>query len=81
MNTPEVGATYRHYKGGLYAVIANAINEPTKSEVVVYRAKSDGTVWVRPLWRWNEEARVRVEVPPNTGKYKYESVQRFVRVE
>lgn len=45
---PMVGGHYRHYKGGLYVVVAIATNEGSKERVVVYRG-SDGHVWARPL--------------------------------
>ena len=50
---PRPGARFRHYKGGEYEVIANALEEATLRHVVVYRA-ADGTVWTRPIDDWNE---------------------------
>lgn len=50
---PTPGARFRHYKGGEYEVIANALEEATLGHVVVYRA-ADGTVWTRPIDDWNE---------------------------
>jgi hypothetical protein len=38
---------YRHYKGGLYEFVCEAILESDLTPVVVYRA-ANGTVWVRP---------------------------------
>ncbi len=51
---------YRHYKGGLYGVVAWATDEPTMTPVVVYRSVADGRVWVRS--REDFEATVHVEV-------------------
>lgn len=50
-DTPLVGGVYRHYKGGLYVVVAIATMEGSKERCVVYRG-SDGHVWVRPLRQW-----------------------------
>ncbi len=49
---PTPGTRFRHYKGGEYEVIANALEEATLKHLVVYRA-SDGTVWTRPIDDWN----------------------------
>lgn len=38
---------YRHYKGGLYELVCEAVLEANHTPVVVYRGQ-DGVVWVRP---------------------------------
>jgi hypothetical protein len=38
---------YRHYKGGVYEVVCEAILEADHTAVVVYRGQDGGT-WVRP---------------------------------
>jgi hypothetical protein len=38
---------YRHYKGGVYEVVCEAILEADHTAVVVYRGQ-DGKTWVRP---------------------------------
>lgn len=38
---------YRHYKGGVYEVVCEAILEADHTAVVVYRGQ-DGMTWVRP---------------------------------
>lgn len=44
------GVTYRHRKtGGIYEVESIATIEATMTTCVIYRAKSDGRRWVRPL--------------------------------
>jgi hypothetical protein len=41
--------TYRHYKGGLYAVIGAATHSETEEPLVVYRALYGAFgLWVRP---------------------------------
>jgi len=38
---------YRHYKGGIYELVAQAVLEADHTPVMVYRGQ-DGAVWVRP---------------------------------
>ena len=46
----EIGAKYRHFKGGEYVVVAVAKDSENLEPVVVYRALyGEGQVWVRPL--------------------------------
>lgn len=49
---PKPESRFRHYKGGEYEVIANALEEATLAHVVVYRSPK-GTVWTRPIDDWN----------------------------
>lgn len=51
-NGPKPGSKFRHYKGGEYEVLANALEEATLHHLVVYRAPK-GTVWTRPIDDWN----------------------------
>ncbi len=46
--------TYRHYKGGIYEVLATATHSETLETMVVYQSKKDGGIWVRPLAMWND---------------------------
>ena len=49
----------RHYKGGMYEVIALAKHSETLEELVVYKALyGEGKVWVRPLAMWEEKVLV-----------------------
>jgi hypothetical protein len=63
---PLPGQRFRHYKGGLYEVVAVARLEATHEPLVVYRAEVDGTVWARPLAQWSE-----------TVEHEGQSVTRF----
>jgi hypothetical protein len=46
--------TYRHFKGGLYAVIGLARHSETEEELVVYRPLSgEQGLWVRPVSMWS----------------------------
>jgi hypothetical protein len=38
---------YRHYKGGEYELVCEAVMEADHAPVIVYRG-DDGAVWVRP---------------------------------
>lgn len=38
---------YRHYKGGIYELVCEAVMEADQTPVMVYRGQ-DGAVWVRP---------------------------------
>lgn len=38
---------YRHYKGGIYELIGEAILESDLTPMIVYRA-DDGRLWIRP---------------------------------
>ena len=38
---------YRHYKGGIYELVCEAVLEADNTPVIVYRGQ-DGMTWVRP---------------------------------
>jgi hypothetical protein len=42
---------YRHYKGGLYRLLYEALREDDETLMAVYQSLEDGCVWVRP---WTE---------------------------
>lgn len=44
---PTSGTAYVHFKGGTYAVVANALDSETKEAVVIYRSQQTGQLWVR----------------------------------
>ena len=51
--------TYRHFKGGMYKVIAIAKHTETGEEMVVYRSLDDERqLWVRPLAMFKEKVKV-----------------------
>lgn len=52
---PEVGSVWRHYKGGLYVVVARSIKEDTLEPLVTYRSNARGTFWTRTLANFMEE--------------------------
>ena len=54
---------FRHYKGGVYEVVCEAILEADHTPVVVYRG-DDGATWVRPRAGFFETVEVNgVRVP------------------
>lgn len=46
---------YRHFKGGIYEVVAIAFHSETLEEMVVYKNIENGKVWVRPASMWDEK--------------------------
>lgn len=70
-NCPMVGGTYRHYKGGLYTVVAIATNEGSKTRCVVYRG-ADGHVWVRPLSQWFEGVKLNTGDRATVTRFAYD---------
>lgn len=40
---------FQHFKGGIYWIIAVAMDSETKEQMVVYKNISDKKIWVRPL--------------------------------
>jgi len=45
-----IGATYQHYSGKCYTVVAIAKHSETLEEMVVYQAQyGEKQIWVRPL--------------------------------
>ena len=51
---PEIGKTYRHFKGNLYKVVDIANHSERLEKMVVYKPLKTGDTWVRPLSMWDE---------------------------
>ncbi len=51
---PLPGASYKHYKGGIYEVISMATHTETQEAMVVYKSLLFGSIYVRPLDSWNK---------------------------
>ena len=46
---------YRHFKGGMYEVVAIAKHSETEEELVIYRnLQEPEKIWARPLRMWFE---------------------------
>lgn len=52
---PRAGNVFRHYKGGIYCVVARALREDTLEDVVIYHSNAKGTTWERTLANFTEE--------------------------
>jgi hypothetical protein len=49
---PEIGKTYKHYKGGKYEVITLAKHTNNNEPLVIYKSIHFGSVHARPLFEW-----------------------------
>lgn len=54
---------YRHYKGGLYELVCEAILESDHTPMIVYRA-ANGSVWIRPKDVFFETVEVAGQLVP-----------------
>lgn len=52
---PEIGKTYKHYKGGKYEVLTLAKHSETNEILVIYKSLHFGSVHGRPLSMWFDE--------------------------
>jgi hypothetical protein len=48
MESLEIGAVYKHYKGTRVKVLFEAIQSETKEHLVIYMHLEDGVIWARP---------------------------------
>ena len=51
---PQPGEVYRHYKGGIYSIVARSIKEDTLEPLVTYHSNAKGTNWTRTLENFTE---------------------------
>lgn len=69
---------YRHYKGGEYRVIGEAINSETKEPEVIYQdAKDAKKVWARPKKMFLSEVEIAEEKKPRFEFIAEEEVDSF----
>ena len=53
---------YRHYKGGLYEVLGNAVHTETGEKLVIYRPVGViSKMWARPESMWNDYINAEVK--------------------
>jgi hypothetical protein len=71
---PQPGEVYRHYKGGIYSIVARCIKEDTLEPLVIYHSNKKGTNWARTLANFTELVPVHDEVG-------IRHVPRFTRLE
>jgi|WetSurSiteA1Bulk_404760.scaffolds.fasta_scaffold722032_1 uncharacterized protein len=70
MIVPEPGELYRHFKGGIYRIIATGKHSETDEAMVCYRSEyNPNSVWFRPLSMWFDEV-----------EYEGKKVTRFTKV-
>ena len=55
---------YRHYKGGEYELLEEALDEKNKEEKVIYRSLKDEKIWVRAKNNFLEKVEVEKEKKP-----------------
>lgn len=51
---PQPGQIFRHYKGGLYTIVARSVKEDTLEPLVTYLSNRHGTNWTRTLANFEE---------------------------
>jgi len=59
---------YKHFKGGLYEIVCEAIDSETQDDLIVYKSLKDGKVWVRPKRMFFENVEVNGEIVPRFEK-------------
>ena len=52
---PVPGQTWKHYKGGMYEIIAMCNHTDTNESLVIYRSSSFGGFYARPYSEWHDE--------------------------
>ena len=52
---PMPGQTWKHYKGGMYEIIAMCNHTDTNEVLVIYRSLSFGGFHARPYSEWHDE--------------------------
>ena len=71
----KVGQTVRHFKGGLYKIVAPiAFHTEDFTSFVVYKSINDEKVWVRPVREFCSEVD-REKYPNATQKYRFEILE------
>ena len=71
---PRPGATYRHYKGGLYTVLMLADHCGAGWTGVVYKSIETGLTWIRPL-HGNVSEKSGWMDPVADGRSRFEEVK------
>ncbi len=61
---PGDGTVFRHYKGGLYDIVATGLIEESLTPCVVYRSQENGLVWVRTAENFFEQVQFESKITP-----------------
>lgn len=61
---------YKHYKGGLYEVLFDAIHTETEERLVIYKSLKDGQIWARPYEMFFENVEYKGKIMPRFEKIK-----------
>ena len=71
----QVGSTYRHFKGGIYRIIAIAknCNDPSKTYVVYRNITDESLVWSREYDEFASKVD-KEKYPDAAQEYRFESV-------
>jgi len=77
MSEPIPGTFYRHYKGGLYYVMALAQHTERDTEFLVIYRHVGGNVYARPSDVWRSPAKVEGEPVARGGPARVMAVERF----
>jgi hypothetical protein len=48
MKNLEIGQVYKHYKGGKYKVLNEAVHSENGEHFVIYQNLKDDSIWARP---------------------------------
>ena len=73
-NVVEVGKCYRHFKGGVYQVVAVATHTETKEKMVVYQALyGNYEVYVRPYDMFVSEVDHK-KYPEVSQRFRFEKI-------
>ncbi len=51
---PQPGETWKHYKGGMYEIVAMCNHTDTDEVLVIYRSLSFGGFHARPYSEWHD---------------------------
>jgi hypothetical protein len=67
---PRPGDIYRHYKGGLFTVVARAVKEDSLEPLVIYWSNASRQMWARTLddWRSSVDTETEYVLPDGTTR-------------
>lgn len=71
----KTNTIYRHFKGGLYKVIAIAKNADTGEKYVIYQSLSSYDTYARPIKNFVSKVDKK-KYPTAKQKYRFERVER-----